>query len=70
MKEVLAGRDDKIRGAVLRVASERRRAKLLQRPLQLIYPLEICIPSTGIETSELENIEECDGIINDDLKTD
>ena len=71
MKEVLAGRDDKIRGAVHRVANEGCRVKLLQQPLQLIYPLEICVPSSEIERSEpeLENTEECVGVINDDLKT-
>ena len=36
VNEVLVGRDEKIRGAVLRVAGKGRRAKQLQRQLQLL----------------------------------
>ena len=52
VKEVLVGRDEKIRGAVLWVAGKGRRAKLLQRPIQLLYPLEICVPPGESEQSE------------------
>ena len=54
VKEVLVGKDDKIRGAVIRVAGKGRQTKLLQRPLQLIYPLEVCAPSGKSEPSEPE----------------
>ena len=49
VKEVLIGKDEKIRGAVVRVADKGRQAKLLQRPLQLLYPLEIRSPSSESE---------------------
>ena len=49
VKEVLIGGDEKIRGAVVRVAEKGRQAKLLQRPLQLLYPLEIRCPSSESE---------------------
>ena len=37
-----------------------------------MYPLEICVPSSGIEQSEpeLENTEESVDIIKDDLMTE
>lgn len=54
VEKVLVGRDDKIRGAILKVAGQGRQAKLLQRPLQLIYPLEIRAPSKESERSEPE----------------
>ena len=54
VKKVLVGRDEKIRGAVLRVASKGRQAKQLQRPLQLLYPLEICAPPCESKPSETE----------------
>ena len=54
VKEVLVGRDEKIRGVVLRVAGKRHQAKLLQRPLQLLYPLEICGPPFESELSKPE----------------
>ena len=67
VKEVLIGRDAKIRGAVLRVAGERRWAKLLQRPLQLIYPLDICVLSGESEQSEsvLKNSEQSTNTTDD-----
>ena len=40
IEEVLPGRDGKIRGAIIRIASKGNRAALLQRPISLLYPLE------------------------------
>ncbi len=39
--ETVAGRDGRIRGAVLRVSSPTGRPSTLRRPLQLLYPLEM-----------------------------
>ena len=49
VKELLTGRDGKIRGAVLRVAGKGRQATTLYRPVQLLYPLEVSqrIPETS-----------------------
>ena len=41
VEEVLVGKDGETRGAVLRVAGGGRRSTLLQRPIQLLYPLEV-----------------------------
>ena len=63
VKEVLVGRDEKIRGAVLRVAGKGRQAKQLQRPLQLLYPLEICAPPCESNPSESElELEQSAGV--------
>jgi len=39
--KLLTGRDGRHRGAVVRVAARGEQATTLQRPLQLLYPLEI-----------------------------
>ena len=41
IQELLAGRDNQPRAAVVRVASRDRQHVLLRRPLQLLYPLEL-----------------------------
>ena len=41
MTKLLTGKDGHHRGAVLKVAARGGRAATLQRPLQLLYPLEI-----------------------------
>ncbi len=41
VQEVLTGRDGLPRGALVRVAVQRKQQKLLKRPLKLLYPLEI-----------------------------
>ena len=41
IEEVISGRDGKIRGATVRLASRNRQKTLLHRPIQLLYPLEI-----------------------------
>ena len=42
IQEVLNGRDGHPRAALVRVATRDRQHVLLRRPLQLLYPLEIC----------------------------
>ena len=54
VQEVLVGRDEKRRGAVLKVAGPGRQAKLLHCPLQLLYPLEINSWSCALRSSELQ----------------
>ena len=49
IKEILAGRDGKIRGAVVRVAGSGRQAKSLHRPIQLLYPLEVSRSSQPLD---------------------
>ena len=41
--EELMGRDDEVRGAVIRV-SNKNKSKLLRRPVQRLYPLEVKDP--------------------------
>lgn len=41
IKNVITGKDGQIRGAILRVSSEKGHSTTLQRPLQRLYPLEI-----------------------------
>ena len=63
VKEVLVGRDEKIRGAVLWLAGKGRRAKQLQPPLQLLYPLEICALPCESKPSESElELEQSAGV--------
>ncbi len=47
VKELLTGRDGKVRGAVLQVAGKGRQATSLYRPVQLLYPLEVFQPLRG-----------------------
>ena len=63
VEEVIAGRDGRVRGAAVRLASRKRQQTLIHRPIQLLYPLEIrdvqrdsCIgPSNGSMTDEPES---------------
>ena len=63
VEEVIAGRDGRVRGAAVRLASRKRQQTLIHRPIQLLYPLEIrdvqrdsCIgPSNGSVTDEPES---------------
>ncbi len=41
------GRDGKVRGAVLQVVGEGRRATSLYRPVEMLYPLEVSQPTRG-----------------------
>ena len=49
--QVLKGKDDNCRGAVVRVAHKGRQAQTLHRPIQLLYPLEISVenPDTQVD---------------------
>ena len=38
--KLVKGNDDRVRGAVLKVSGEGRQATMLERPIQLLYPLE------------------------------
>ena len=51
MKEVLVGRDRKVRGAVVKVASQGRQSTTLYRPIQLLYPLEVTENQNNLEQS-------------------
>ena len=41
IEKVIAGRDGRIRGAVVRLPAQGRQQSLLHRPVQLLYPLEV-----------------------------
>ena len=41
IQEIITGRDGKIRGAIVKVASQNRQHPLLRRPIQVLYPLEV-----------------------------
>ena len=51
VKELLVGNDGEVRGAVLRVAGQGRRARCLRRPEQKLYPLEMSTQDKETETS-------------------
>ena len=53
VQSLITGRDGLVRGAVLRVAFKSGPPTILQRPLQLLYPLEIISnPPTVVTESE------------------
>ena len=52
VKEILTGRDGKIRGAVLQVAGKGRQATQLYRPVELLYPLEVSRPFCGVSDED------------------
>ena len=57
VNEVLVGKDGETRGAVRRVAGKGRKATLLQRPIQLLYQLEVpCQRQKIIECTDGTNI--------------
>ena len=49
IQEVHTGSDGLPRSALVRVATRDRQHTLLKRPLQLLYPLEICEPGAPLE---------------------
>ena len=49
VEKTITGRDGMVRGAVVRLPSKNGRPTILQRPLQLLYPLEIRNPP-GVTT--------------------
>ena len=54
VQSLITGKDGVVRGAVLKVASKSGPPTTLQRPLQLLYPLEISsnFPTTNVTGSE------------------
>ena len=68
VERTLAGKDGHVRGAVLRLPSKNGRPTTLQRPLQLLYPLEInhtCDSESSPQPDEQHsqtdgNIEDCE----------
>ena len=54
VQSLITGRDGIVRGATLRVGSKSGSPTILQRPLQLIYPLEIHNDPSTITTTELQ----------------
>ena len=58
IKELLIGRDGEVRGAVLRVASKGLQATVLQRPIQLLYPLEVSSPCPQLESTPTNSEQE------------
>ena len=69
IQEVIPGRDGEIRGAVVRVSGGKKHHKLLRRPVQLLYPLEVNylnddtdsrndVPELGTHDSEMPTPED------------
>jgi hypothetical protein len=53
VEETVIGADGEPRGAILRVASEGRRATHLHRPIQRLYPLEVTLKAgTTVDTAD------------------
>ena len=63
VEDVIAGKDRRVRGAAVRLASRDRQQTLIHRPVQLLYPLEVrdiqedsnVESSSGTETHEVES---------------
>ena len=56
IEELILGADGKIRGVRVKVVSKGGQVKIIQRPIQHIYPLEVRSRSTGEEV----RVEESD----------
>ena len=41
IEELLMGKDEKVRAAVVRVYTDQKRSRLLNRPVQKLYPIEV-----------------------------
>lgn len=54
VENLIVGRDEKVRGATLRVSSGNGKSSVLQRPIALLYPLEINCKGTTVTISEGE----------------
>ena len=50
VEELLVGADDETRAAVLRVAGQGRSSKHLRRPVQRLYPIEMTVRNTELES--------------------
>ena len=60
VQSIITGKDGMVRGAVLKVASKSGPPTMLQRPLQLLCPLEISsnFPTTNVTGPEGESTEQ------------
>ena len=58
VEELLVGTDGEARGAVLRVAGQGRRAKLLRRPVQRLYPLELSYEQNQSENTAVKALDD------------
>ena len=54
VEKLITGRDGHVRGAVIRVPTNNGQTTLLQRPLQLLYPLEMTRQPTSTATASTE----------------
>ena len=62
-----------VRGVSVRVISKKGHAKLLRRPVQHIYPLEVCQPrETDVETatSSIECPGDCESTFREVVTSD
>ena len=55
MQSLISGKDGEVRGAILKVGSKDGSSTVLQRPLQLIYPLEVNSGPTTPPPSEQDD---------------
>jgi hypothetical protein len=55
VEELITGRDEQIRAAIVRVGSSQGRSKLLNRPVQKLYPIEIYDRSELSDGDSAEN---------------
>ena len=72
VEKLITGRDDRVRGAVLKLPPKNGQQTTLQRPLQLIYPLEITqsesYPEGGYDATLKEISPENDSIAGDQVE--
>ena len=61
VEKLIAGRDGLARGASLRLPPKSRHQKRLQRPLQLLYPLEVS-QAVELTTSQEPTVPETDQV--------
>ena len=74
-QEVFTGSDNQPQAALVRVASRDHQHVLLRRPLQLLYPLEICEadipePSSGAAPASSLDVHISDPVGRSDAPTD
>ena len=67
IEELIVGRDDEIRGAIVRVYTGQRKSKLLRRPLQRLYPIEVGESAPAVNTPAREG-EVVEGPKDDELE--
>ena len=67
IEELIVGRDDEIRGAIVRVYTGQRKSKLLRRPLQRLYPIKVGESAPAVNTPAREGEVE-EGPKDDELE--